>query len=75
MTCFSFIDAIALEALRQVIAANNSNDGAGRLDEGGESLLVREEGRIRTPDDLRAIVVAVWVAVGVGVFVAVAVAV
>jgi cobalt-zinc-cadmium resistance protein CzcA len=49
---------VTLEALRQVIAANNSNDGAGRLDEGGESLLVREEGRIRTPDDLRAIVVA-----------------
>lgn len=51
-------NSVTLEALRQVITANNSNDGAGRLDEGGESLLVREEGRIRTPDDLRAIVVA-----------------
>lgn len=51
-------NSVTLEALRQVITANNSNDGAGRLDEGGESLLVREEGRIQTPDDLRAIVVA-----------------
>ncbi len=50
-------NSVTLEALRQVITANNSNDGAGRLDEGGESLLVREEGRIQTPDDLRAIVV------------------
>lgn len=50
-------NSVTLEELRQVITTNNSNDGAGRLDEGGESLLVREEGRIQTPDDLRAIVV------------------
>ena len=39
------------------IEANNRNDGAGRLGEGDEVLLVRSEGSIRTKDDLRAIVV------------------
>ncbi|HVY81643.1 MAG TPA: CusA/CzcA family heavy metal efflux RND transporter [Steroidobacteraceae bacterium] len=41
------------EALRQ----NNRNDGAGRLSDNEEALLVRSEGSIRTLDDVRAIVV------------------
>ena len=44
--------------IKTAIEANNRNDGAGRLGEGGEVLLVRTEGRIRTQDDLRAVVVA-----------------
>lgn len=42
--------------VRQAIEANNRNDGAGRLGEGGEVLLVRTEGSIKTQDDVRAIV-------------------
>ena len=45
--------------LRDVIRANNRNDGAGRLGEGDEVLLVRAEGSVKTLDDLRAIVVTV----------------
>jgi len=48
---------IGLEDLRDAVAANNRNDGAGRLDEGEELLLVRSEGAVRTLDDLAAIVV------------------
>ena len=40
-----------------MIAANNRNEGAGRIYEGEESTLVRIEGRIRTVDDVREIVV------------------
>ena len=43
--------------LQTAIGANNRNDGAGRLSEGDEVLLVRTEGNIRNLDDLRAIVV------------------
>lgn len=50
---------INLAEIQAAIAANNSNDGAGRLREGGEVLLVRTEGNIKTLDDLRSIVVAV----------------
>jgi heavy metal efflux system protein len=48
---------LSLEQLRAAIAANNRNDGAGRLDEGEEVLLVRSAGAIQTLDDLGAIVV------------------
>ena len=48
------IDPLMLGA---ALAANNRNDGAGRMTEGEETLLVRSEGRIRTLDDVRAIVV------------------
>ena len=44
--------------IKTAIEANNRNDGAGRLGEGGEVLLVRTEGSIKTQDDLRAVVVA-----------------
>jgi len=43
--------------LMRAIEANNRNDGAGRLTEGEESLLIRVDGSARTIEDLRAIVV------------------
>jgi cobalt-zinc-cadmium resistance protein CzcA len=49
------IDILALEA---AIAANNRNDGAGRITAGEEALLVRSEGRIQTLKDLEAVAVA-----------------
>ncbi len=49
---------ITAEALQKALEANNKNDGAGRLSEGGEALLVRTEGNIKSLDDLRAVVVA-----------------
>ncbi|MBK1722624.1 efflux RND transporter permease subunit [Thiocystis violacea] len=49
--------AIQLANLRDAIAANNRNDGAGRLDEGEESLLVRSAGAVQTLDDLAGIVI------------------
>ncbi|HLO61808.1 MAG TPA: CusA/CzcA family heavy metal efflux RND transporter [Azonexus sp.] len=47
---------LALKDLQTVLEANNRNDGAGRLNDGEESLLVRAEGAITTLDDVRAIV-------------------
>jgi cobalt-zinc-cadmium resistance protein CzcA len=47
---------LALQDLREVLEANNRNDGAGRLTDGEEALLVRAEGAIRTVDDVKAIV-------------------
>ena len=44
--------------LQAALEANNRNDGAGRLSDGEEALLVRAEGSVRTLDDVRAIVVA-----------------
>ena len=49
---------LSTAALKTAIEANNRNDGAGRLGEGDEVLLVRTEGSIRSADDLRAIVVS-----------------
>lgn len=53
------MSALGLSAakIKSAIEANNRNDGAGRLGEGDEVLLVRSEGSIRTKDDLMAIVV------------------
>lgn len=45
--------------LGEALAMNNRNDGAGRMNEGEETLLVRSEGRIQTLADVRAIVVKV----------------
>ncbi|MRR49732.1 MAG: efflux RND transporter permease subunit [Rhodocyclaceae bacterium] len=57
-------DLLALKArgltfqdLMQALEANNRNDGAGRISEGEESLLVRIEGSVKTLDDLREIVI------------------
>ncbi len=44
--------------LLQALEANNRNDGAGRIREGEETLLVRAEGSIRNLDDVRAIAIA-----------------
>ncbi len=43
--------------IAEVLRENNSNDGAGRIDDGEEALLVRTAGRIRSLEDIRAIVV------------------
>lgn len=47
---------LTVDELKARIEANNRNDGAGRLSEGGEVLLVRTEGNIQGLDDLRSIV-------------------
>ncbi|MDF9391124.1 MULTISPECIES: efflux RND transporter permease subunit [Methylococcus] len=49
---------ITMEALIGALKSNNRNDGAGRLPEGEEALLVRAEGQIRDLDDVRSIVIA-----------------
>ena len=48
---------IGLDKLIAALEKNNRNDGAGRLDEGGEALIVRVEGRVKTLDDVKSIVV------------------
>ncbi|MDR2838820.1 MAG: CusA/CzcA family heavy metal efflux RND transporter [Azonexus sp.] len=48
---------LSLGALEEALSANNRNDGAGRLADGEEALLVRAEGAIATLDDVRAIVI------------------
>jgi len=48
---------VTLSALRGALENNNRNDGAGRLVEGEETLLVRSEGRIKDLEDVRDIVV------------------
>lgn len=48
---------VTMAQIKEAINANNRNDGAGRLGEGDEVLLVRSEGSITNLDDLRAIVV------------------
>lgn len=50
--------AVSIEELTRALRSNNRNDGAGRLSQGEESLLVRAEGRIVDLDDVRTIVVA-----------------
>ena len=46
---------VSLQQLQEALAANNRNDGAGRLSSGEESLLVRSDGSIRTLEGVRAI--------------------
>ena len=48
---------ISIEKLINALQRNNRNDGAGRLNEGEEALLVRAEGRIKTLADVASIVV------------------
>jgi len=48
---------ITMAQLYKALQSNNRNDGAGRLNEGEESLLVRSEGRIKTLADVSTIVV------------------
>ncbi len=49
--------SISFAMLQQAIQANNHNDGAGRISDGDEDLLVRTEGNINTLQDARNIVV------------------
>lgn len=49
---------ISTSMLETALGSNNRNDGAGRVRAGEEALLVRAEGRIRTLEDIRSIVVA-----------------
>ncbi|HUX63336.1 CusA/CzcA family heavy metal efflux RND transporter [Sulfuricella sp.] len=49
---------VSLEQLQKALETNNRNDGAGRLKDGEEVLLVRSEGAIKNLDDLRTIVIA-----------------
>jgi cobalt-zinc-cadmium resistance protein CzcA len=44
--------SVTLQDLQAALTQNNSNDGAGRLDDGEESLLVRSEGRFVTLEDV-----------------------
>jgi cobalt-zinc-cadmium resistance protein CzcA len=48
---------ITIDQLTRAIEANNRNDGAGRMDDGEEALIVRAEGRIKTLADLGNIVI------------------
>lgn len=48
---------ISYDLFRRAIEANSRNDGAGRVNQGEDSALVRIEGSIRTIDDIKAIVV------------------
>lgn len=50
---------VNMAQLKEALRSNNMNDGAGRLSEGGEVLLVRTEGSIQNLDDLRAVIVTV----------------
>lgn len=48
---------ISTQQLQDALERNNRNDGAGRVRDGEEALLVRAEGRIRSLEDVRSIVV------------------
>src|SRR5450830_25948 len=48
---------VSLDQLQQALEMNNKNDGAGRLSDGEESLLVKAEGRFKTLDDVRNTVI------------------
>ncbi|MEY4932998.1 MAG: hypothetical protein RLZZ403_1318, partial [Pseudomonadota bacterium] len=49
---------LSLSDLHDALAVNNRNDGAGRLAQNEEALLVRSDGSVRTLDDVRAIVIS-----------------
>jgi cobalt-zinc-cadmium resistance protein CzcA len=49
---------ISTQMLEDALRGNNRNEGAGRVRDGEEALLVRAEGRIRSLEDVRGIVVA-----------------
>jgi heavy metal efflux system protein len=48
---------VTLDALQNALIENNNNDGAGRLNDGEESLLVRAEGRLKTLEDVQNTVI------------------
>ncbi|QGT78196.1 CusA/CzcA family heavy metal efflux RND transporter [Guyparkeria halophila] len=49
---------VTLGQLRDALSRNNKNDGAGRVEDGEEALLVRVQGAVTQLDDLRETVVA-----------------
>lgn len=49
---------LSVADLSDAIERGNRNDGAGRLSQGEESLIVRAVGAIRSEDDLRSLVIA-----------------
>ncbi|MGD9842459.1 MAG: efflux RND transporter permease subunit, partial [Steroidobacteraceae bacterium] len=49
---------ISLSDLQNALEMNNRSDGAGRLSQNEEALLVRSDGNISTLDDVRQIVIA-----------------
>jgi heavy metal efflux system protein len=49
---------ITMAMLQQALENNNRNDGAGRLGDGDEALLVRSEGSIKNLQDVRNIVIS-----------------
>lgn len=50
---------MSLNELQTALAANNRNDGAGRLSENEEALLVRSDGQLATLEDVREVVMGV----------------
>ena len=48
---------ISIDQLKDALQSNNRNDGAGRMNEGEEALIVRAEGRIKSLADIRGIVI------------------
>ncbi|KQQ40073.1 cytochrome C peroxidase [Duganella sp. Leaf126] len=46
---------VSLDQLEQALRANNRSDGAGRLNSGEESFLIRSDASVRTLDDVAAI--------------------
>jgi cobalt-zinc-cadmium resistance protein CzcA len=48
---------IGMDKLVRALQSNNRNDGAGRMSDGEEALIVRAEGRIKTLTDVSTIVV------------------
>ncbi|WP_442754338.1 efflux RND transporter permease subunit [Methylocystis sp. JAN1] len=49
---------VTVEMLESALKDNNRNDGAGRVRDGEEALLVRAEGRLRSLEDIRSVVIA-----------------
>ena len=49
---------VTMADLRKAVMTNNSNDGAGRIDQGEETLVVRVEGAVKKLDDVKRIPVS-----------------
>jgi cobalt-zinc-cadmium resistance protein CzcA len=49
---------ITVAMLETALSGNNKNDGAGRVRDGEEALLVRAEGRLRNLEDIKSVVIA-----------------
>ncbi|MGB1092004.1 MAG: efflux RND transporter permease subunit, partial [Oceanobacter sp.] len=58
MAALAAVD-LTLDDLQEFLAENNRNDGAGRLDDGEEAIIVSSTGRIRSLEDLASRVL-IW---------------